>query len=263
MTEDDKPSISDLIAAIRKDDIDEVKRLLDAGAPIESSPEDLEEGEGWLGDEGVWDDAPIHYAAGRGNIDIVRLLLEHGADVHARDEIGDSVLHWACEGGHAHVAELLLERHADPDYIGPQSGLAPLHQTETPAVCEVLLRHGANIELEVEGAGAQGDTPLIHAAGEGYAEAFIYLAEHGANIDAKNYFGGTALDEVLHLRPDIPARETMFEWYREHHPKLALEGVLRLPPEDPLREKTLDWYREHHPELVMERYVSGPGPRMG
>ena len=31
---------------------------------------------------------PLHHAVGDGNIQAVRLLLEHGADVHARDKRG-------------------------------------------------------------------------------------------------------------------------------------------------------------------------------
>jgi len=60
-------------------------------------------------------DHPIHHAARNGDTDVVRLLIEHGADVNARNTRGHTVLY--CAGGHGHVEtlRLLLERGSDPD----------------------------------------------------------------------------------------------------------------------------------------------------
>ena len=50
------------------------------------------------------------WASSNGHLEIVRLLLEHGADVHARD---DEVLIWASRNGHLEVVRLLLNKGAD------------------------------------------------------------------------------------------------------------------------------------------------------
>ena len=42
--------------------------------------------------------------------DMTRLLLEHGADAHAKDAQGKSTLDWAIQRGHK-AAELLLKEH--------------------------------------------------------------------------------------------------------------------------------------------------------
>lgn len=59
-------------------------------------------------------DSPIHHAARNGDTEIVRLLIEHGADVNARNTRGHTVLY--CAGGHGHVGTLkqLLEAGGDP-----------------------------------------------------------------------------------------------------------------------------------------------------
>ncbi|MCZ0933348.1 MAG: ankyrin repeat domain-containing protein [Oligoflexia bacterium] len=50
-------------------------------------------------------ETPLHLAASQGNIDIVKLLIEGGADINARSEspvgehIGDTPLYCAIEGG--------------------------------------------------------------------------------------------------------------------------------------------------------------------
>lgn len=53
---------------------------------------------------------PLHLAAGRGYMEPTRLLLDAGADALAEAEDGSLSLHLAAAGGHALVVEMLLER---------------------------------------------------------------------------------------------------------------------------------------------------------
>ena len=55
---------------------------------------------------------PIHHAARNGDTEIVRLLIEHGADVNAQTDCGQTVLY--CAGGHGHLdtMQLLLDNGA-------------------------------------------------------------------------------------------------------------------------------------------------------
>ena len=52
---------------------------------------------------------PLHLAAGYNRVGVVQLLLQHGADVHAKDKGGLVPLHNACSYGHFEVTELLLK----------------------------------------------------------------------------------------------------------------------------------------------------------
>jgi ankyrin repeat protein len=60
-------------------------------------------------------DQPIHHAARNGDTEIVHLLIEHGADVCAKNPRGHTVLY--CAGGHGHLGtvQLLLKRGAKRD----------------------------------------------------------------------------------------------------------------------------------------------------
>ena len=49
----------------------------------------------------------LMYAAGSGNIDLVKTLLAHGSDVRARDHKGQTVGHYACVFGHPEVLNVL------------------------------------------------------------------------------------------------------------------------------------------------------------
>ncbi|HEX7169067.1 MAG TPA: DinB family protein [Acidimicrobiales bacterium] len=68
-----------------------VIELVDAGAPVD-----------------VGDTTALHYAAGAGDADVVRLLLERGADKTVRDpQFGATPAEWATYFGHPDVATLL------------------------------------------------------------------------------------------------------------------------------------------------------------
>ncbi|VDI52632.1 ankyrin repeat domain-containing protein 46-like [Mytilus galloprovincialis] len=54
----------------------------------------------------------LHYAACRGQYEIVELLLEQGAKAHLKDKNGNTPLHWC---GHAEVIDLLINQGAKVD----------------------------------------------------------------------------------------------------------------------------------------------------
>ena len=53
------------------------------------------------------------WAAEMGHEAVVKLLLEKGADVESKDDVGQTPLSWAARGGHKAVVKLLLEKGAE------------------------------------------------------------------------------------------------------------------------------------------------------
>ena len=80
-----------------------VYQLLEAGADTESRATD------GLGRR------PLHHAAVRGDAEVIRALLDYGADAEAADSMGRRALHWAALQGHVDVVRLLIERGAKMD----------------------------------------------------------------------------------------------------------------------------------------------------
>jgi ankyrin repeat protein len=130
---------------------------------------------------------PLMEAAFNAQLDVARLLLERGAKLDARDDVGFGALHYAVlspmhEGADAPgMVRLLLERGADPN-IGLGEVDTPLHRSvfyAPPEVWQLLLDHGARIDAK----NIYGMTPLHFAASYGRAEAVEFLAGQGAPIE--------------------------------------------------------------------------------
>src|SRR5262249_22422286 len=90
-------------------------------------------------------DQPIHHAARNGDTEIVRRLIEHGADVNAKNPRGQTVLY--CAGGHGHVDTLQLLLDAGADGEARKSLLDWLAQYPNDRryvpIAEALRQHGA------------------------------------------------------------------------------------------------------------------------
>ena len=81
--------------AARNNHIDSVKYLLSEGACVNCTTK-------------CGKDTPLHRAAFVGNLEIVRLLLQHNADYKLQNTDGQTSLHKAVQGGHEDIIKLLL-----------------------------------------------------------------------------------------------------------------------------------------------------------
>ena len=52
----------------------------------------------------------VHIAAGLGRLDMLKVLLSHGANLSAVDSAGDSGVSWAARQGHSGVLQYLVEQ---------------------------------------------------------------------------------------------------------------------------------------------------------
>jgi len=91
--------VGTLWSAARDNDVEGMRRLIDAGAPI-----DARDARGY---------SPLMLAAYAGNVEGFALLLGAGADVDSADLAGNSVLMGAAFKGHLGMVEALLDAGAD------------------------------------------------------------------------------------------------------------------------------------------------------
>jgi ankyrin repeat protein len=118
-------------------------------------------------------------AARTGNPAAARVLIEHGADVNAREsQLGETALMWAASENQAEVVTLLASRGAD---INARSSTIqfPKDRFGLEGVLTIL-PHG-------------NWTPLMYAARDGGVDAARALAKAGAEVNATDPDGTTAL----------------------------------------------------------------------
>jgi ankyrin repeat protein len=166
---------------------------------------------------------PLSWAAQKGNLDAVKLLLAKGAYPDRRDDNGRTPLSFASEHGRDSVVRLLLENSTVDVNATDNSGWTALSWAapallpacrvynrqstkSSVAVLELLLRHGAKVDLK----DSNGRTPLSWAVGKVTPEwglSFVsethrtlealaimrLLIKHGSDVNAKDQFGRTAL----------------------------------------------------------------------
>ena len=88
--------------------------------------------------------APIHSACAISHFDIAKLLIEHGADVNARQMQGVTPLHSAAHNGQAKLSKLLIDSGADIN-AKMENGQTPLfmaNEKNFHETAEVIIKHG-------------------------------------------------------------------------------------------------------------------------
>ncbi len=131
-------------------------------------------------------------AATRGDIAIVKTLLEGGADVNTRSQLGATALFRALENRHTEVADTIVT-HPRLD-INAQStdGWTALIYYVTmnrEEIVQKLLERGADANIP----DVEGDTALHRAAQYGNLKILELLLAKGANPNVRNKLGGTPL----------------------------------------------------------------------
>lgn len=137
---------------------------------------------------------PLHWAVYQGSEAVVRLLLDRGADLEAKNCIGWTALHCTFSQQNKGVIRLLLDRGADVN-TKDNSGKTALHvaaKWEKEAVVRLLIEKGADIEAKDK----FEKTALCLAARAGSEVMVRLLIEKGADIKAKTNNGLTLLHDA-------------------------------------------------------------------
>jgi ankyrin repeat protein len=217
--EQDRHGDTALAHAARRGRIEVARFLLSQGASARTARSGKDRG---------W--SPLFWAVGWGaRVDMVNLLLDHGADILARaDNHGaadDSCLHAASRyESNGDVVSLLLSRGGDAlltarcgDGDSRDNGCTPLHAAVKlghDGVARILLRHGAALDAfaaaglgmsdwlaqlgaDLGAADANGWTPLHWASSCGRSETVRYLLDKGVSSDARDRYGRTPTHQAV------------------------------------------------------------------
>ena len=134
---------------------------------------------------------PLHLAAREGYVSIVKELLQHNADPNTADLKQSSPLHAASTSGNLLMVKTLLEFGAAANETD-NNQISPLYQAARHGHVDVikqLLEAGA----EMEATSALGQTPLQIAVSQRHSDVVAALLTKGANPNTTSRLGWTAL----------------------------------------------------------------------
>ena len=147
-----------------------IRGLLEQGAYVDQ-----------IDQQGMW---PLLVAVHNGDADVVRALLDGGADANkARTDGGSTPLLMAAQEGHAEVVRMLLDGGADANKATTDNGTTPLlwaAQKGHAEVVRMLLDGGADANKATTD---NGETPLLWAGQEGHVEVARMLLDCGADVN--------------------------------------------------------------------------------
>lgn len=261
-----------LLRAMDFHDTTVVRMLLDHGAQVD-------EFDGThVGGEAPWVVPALHQAARRlAKLDMVDLLLDHGADPNRRYE-GTTPYAYARVFGNQALASKLEERGAETTLSDIEMSLASAAEGALPRgkvkpeeipdayrnIIRMILHLPGKLEhiqnlvalgVEHDRPDTEGLTPVQVAGWEGLPEVMEFLLSLKPDLTHMNNYGGTLLATILHGSENCPQRKE-----RDYVGCLSLalkEGVplprraIDLAGSDDVAEFLSDW-AEQHPSQVVE-----------
>ena len=135
-------------------------------------------------------------------LEIFDFLVQHGADVHARNKSDNTLLHKACEYEYADIVSYLLDKKINVnavDNIGKTPLLNALYAYMTDKkklenIVEKLIQNGANVNVQDD---YEHNTALHLACDQNAIEIVKILVKGGADLQVRNYEKQTAYDIAM------------------------------------------------------------------
>jgi ankyrin repeat protein len=128
-------------------------------------------------------DLPLIAAAKSGDVAVVTRLLAKGGDPDRADPGDPAALNWAAYNGHLAVVRLLVQHHANVDNHANKAGWSPLMNAAARGFADIaayLIAHRADINAH---SGDGGYTPLMYAARKSHLDVVKLLIDRGADIN--------------------------------------------------------------------------------
>ncbi|KAL2837355.1 ankyrin repeat-containing domain protein [Aspergillus pseudoustus] len=168
-----------LIAAAAHGDEEEASAFLDAGAQVNMYGT-------------VYHPTALHSAIQSGNLSLVKLFVEHGADIHIKDSFHGPPLEYAASLAELRIVRYLLALGAD---INTNSTGRYHNVMQAAAISghETTIRYLVNRGAELHERGGKYGSTLVASVLSGDPDTVELLLKHGVNVNTRGGIFGYAL----------------------------------------------------------------------
>lgn len=140
---------------------------------------------------GIYGVTALAMASDMGRLDIVKILVEAGANVSTTDTRGRNPLEKAANEGHLATVQYLVTHGADTEQSG-YHGITPLWSAAERGELEIV-RYLASVGASLETTGFDGLHTITIAARGGRYDVVKFLIQKNVDVNARDKDGRTAL----------------------------------------------------------------------
>nr|XP_054362849.1 ankyrin repeat and sterile alpha motif domain-containing protein 1B-like isoform X2 [Mirounga angustirostris] len=195
---------------------------------------------------------PIHLAAWKGDVEIVKILIHHGPShsrVNEQNNENETALHCAAQYGHSEVVAVLLEELTDPTIRNSK--------LETPLDLAALYGRLRVVKMIISAhpnlmsCNTRKHTPLHLAARNGHKAVVQVLLEAGMDVSCQTEKGSALHEAALFGKVDVV--------------RVLLETGIDANIKDSLGRTVLDILKEHPSQkslqiaTLLQEYLEGVG----
>ncbi|XP_069670189.1 uncharacterized protein [Periplaneta americana] len=156
-----------------------------------------------------WKLTPLYYTITGCHVNVVQFLIENDADVNACNNNGDSPISAAVEQGNLYVVKLLMDKGVDVNACN-KNGESPIRvaaERDNLVVVKLLLDKGA----DVNACNKNGESPILAAVKRDNVDVVKLVLDKGADVNACNKNGESPILAAAAKRDNVDVVQLLLD----------------------------------------------------